>query len=323
MKNFIGILKKGASAKNSLRSLLAVLLLTCGVQNAIALGVCDYPSTSGKVNIDRQITALQSQPVGTVLGSYTYNQRVVLANNCAGQYKKNNVINSSVYSALSDSRTYKSGIEGVGIRVTIDDMPINSGFIDQTFEGDGTSPIYLTNVQVDFIKTGNIVPGNAISGNLVSVRMQDSTGTQNVFDMNIGTVVVKQASCEITGNSAIPVPMGIAKKEDFTGKNSTLKPVNVQIPLQCYADTTVNISFDAASTLGNGIIDLTKGGAEGVGIQLKMSDKVVVFDQKTFVTKTTQEGAFNIPLTAAYIQTADTIKPGIANAVANFTVTYE
>jgi len=54
-----------------------------------------------------------------------------------------------------------------------------------------------------------------------------------------------------------------------------------------------------------------------------MSDKVVVFDQKTFVTKTTQEGAFNIPLTAAYIQTADTIKPGIANAVANFTVTYE
>lgn len=323
MKNFIAILKKRVSAKNSLLSLLAVLLLTCGVHNAMALGLCDYPSTFGKVTIDRQITAIQSQPVGTVLATYTYNQRALLANNCGGQYKKNSFVNSSVYPGLSDGMTFNSGIEGVGIRVTIDALPVYSGFIDKTFEGDGTSPIYLSNVKVDFIKTGNIVPGNAISGNLAYVRMVDTAGEQMVFDVNIGTVVVKQASCEITGNSAIPVPMGIAKKEDFTGKNSTLKPVNVQIPLQCYADTTVNISFDAASTLGNGIIDLTKGGAEGVGIQLKMNDKVVVFDQKTFVTKTTQEGAFNIPLTAAYIQTADTIKPGIANAVANFTVTYE
>lgn len=323
MKNFIAILKKSVSAKNSLRSLLAVLLLTCGVHNAMALGRCDYPSTFGKVTVDRQITAIQSQPVGTILGSYTYNQQVVLANNCAGEYNKANIANTSAYLPLSDSMTYESGIEGVGIRVAIDGLSVFRGFIYNTVEGDGTSPIYLTNVKVDFVKTGNIVPGNAISGNLVYIRMQDSKGEETVFDVNIGTVVVKQASCEITGNSAIPVPMGIAKKEDFTGKNSTLKPVNVQIPLQCYADTTVNISFDAASTLGNGIIDLTKGGAEGVGIQLKMNDKVVVFDQKTFVTKTTQEGSFNIPLTAAYIQTADDIAPGPANAVANFTVTYE
>lgn len=324
MKNLYAILKKTGSGKMGIRSILAVLLLICGVHNAMALGVCNYPSTFGKVTVDRQITAMQSQPVGSVLASYTYNQLNVLANSCTGDYELNSIPNLSAFpSSLTNNSIYNSGVTGVGIRVTIDYQQVNPIHVIQIHTGDGTTPIYLSNVKVEFVKTGEIVPGNVTTGNLASVVMEDSAGNKDVFKVNIGTVVIKQASCEITGSSAIPVPMGEAKKEDFSGKNSTLPPVDIKIPLQCYADTTVNISFDAQSSLGNGIIDLTKGGAEGVGIQLKLNSKLVEFDKKTFVTKTTQEGAFDIPLTAAYIQTADTIKPGVANAVANFTVTYE
>lgn len=324
MKNLYAILKKTGSGKMGIRSILAVLLLICGVHNAMALGVCNYPSTFGKVTVDRQITAMQSQPVGSVLATYTYNQLNVLANSCTGDYMLNNIPNLSTFpGSLTNNSIYKSGVEGVGIRVTIDYRQVNPLHTIQIQTGDGTTPIYLSNVKVEFVKTGEIVPGKVTTGNLASVVMEDSAGNKDVFKVNIGTVVIKQASCEITGSSAIPVPMGEAKKEDFSGKNSTLPPVDIKIPMQCYADTTVNISFDAQSSLGNGIIDLTKGGAEGVGIQLKLNSKLVEFDKKTFVTKTTQEGAFDIPLTAAYIQTADTIKPGVANAVANFTVTYE
>jgi type 1 fimbria pilin len=35
------------------------------------------------------------------------------------------------------------------------------------------------------------------------------------------------------------------------------------------------------------------------------------------------QGDFNIPLSAAYIQTEDKITPGDANAVANFTISYQ
>ncbi|WP_112198452.1 MULTISPECIES: fimbrial protein [unclassified Rahnella] len=325
MKNLYAILKKTGFGKMGIRSILAVLLLICGVHNAMALGVCDYPSTFGKVTVDRQITAMQSQPVGSVLATNTYKQLNLLANSCTGDYMLNNIPNTSAFpnGGLATNGIYNSGVTGVGIRVTINYQQVYPVYIVQTHTGDGTTPIYLSNVKVEFVKTGEIVPGKVTSGNLASVVMVDSAGNKDVFKVNIGTVVIKQASCEITGSSAIPVPMGDAKKEDFSGKNSTLPPVDIKIPLQCYADTTVNISFEAQSSLGNGIIDLTKGGAEGVGIQLKLNSKLVEFDKKTFVTKTTQEGAFDIPLTAAYIQTADTIKPGTANAVANFTVTYE
>ncbi|QQN35999.1 fimbrial protein [Rahnella aceris] len=324
MKNLYAILKKTGSGKMGIRSILAVLLLICGVHNAMALGVCNYPSTFGKVTVDRQITAMQSQPVGSVLATNTYNQLNLLANSCTGDYMLDNIPNLSAFpSSLTNNSIYNSGVTGVGIRVTINYQQVNPVHVVQTKTGDGTTPFYVSNVKVEFVKTGEIVPGKVTTGNLASVVMMDSAGKKDVFKVNIGTVVIKQASCEITGSSAIPVPMGDAKKEDFSGKNSTLPPVDIKIPLQCYADTTVNISFDAQSSLGNGIIDLTKGGAEGVGIQLKLNSKLVEFDKKTFVTKTTQEGAFDIPLTAAYIQTADTIKPGVANAVANFTVTYE
>lgn len=90
-----------------------------------------------------------------------------------------------------------------------------------------------------------------------------------------------------------------------------------------HAQTRVNINFDAKSSQGNGIIDLTAGGAEGVGIQLKLNSTPVIFNKTLFAAQATEQGAFNIPLTAAYIQTADDIAPCSANAVANFTVTYE
>jgi len=60
-----------------------------------------------------------------------------------------------------------------------------------------------------------------------------------------------------------------------------------------------------------------------VGIQLKLRDTRVDFDHTLFVAQATEQGNFNIPLSAAYIQTADKIKPGDANAVANFTISYQ
>ncbi|UHM91708.1 fimbrial protein [Rahnella victoriana] len=319
MNNFIGNIKKLGTANNSLRSLLAVLLLICGTHNAMALGVCDYPATFGKLTLNQEIADTGNLPVGAVLGGYSMSQRYTLANSCTGDYRQYTTGTFPVY----DSTTYKSGVTGVGIRVLINNelVPTNNNI--KNLSGDGSTPIVIRKVEVNFVKTGDIVPGSVTPGKLTQVSFEDSAGTKEVFSVEIGTVVVKARSCEITGSSAIPVPMGVAQKEDFGGINSTLTPVNVQIPLQCHTDTTVNIKFDALSSLGNGIIDLAEGGAEGVGIQLKMNDKPVEFDTKTFVTKTTKEGTFNIPLTAAYIRTDQVIKAGEAKAVANFTITYE
>ncbi|MFP2422371.1 fimbrial protein [Pseudescherichia vulneris] len=321
MKNFSTMYKKIGSVRNCLWSLLAVLFLTCGINNAMALGTCSFPATFGKITINKEMTAAAELPVGATISSFSSSQQYTMANYCTGDYIQNNMING-IFPAI-DGFTRESGIAGVGLRVVVNNAMVYRYTTNQPISGDGSTPIYIQMVRVDFIKTGDITPGPMTSGQLMRTRLEDSSGARDTFSIDIGNVIVKQPSCYITGNSAIPVTMGTAKREDFKGINSTLTPVNVQIPLQCSAYTDVNISFDATSTHGNGIIDLAKGSAEGVGIQLKLNDKVVEFDKKTLVAQTTQQGRFNIPLTAAYIQTEEVITTGTANAVANFTVTYE
>jgi type 1 fimbria pilin len=322
MTNFIGILKKISSAKNGLRSLLAVLLMTCGVHNALALGVCTYPSTQPQITLNMDLTSQQDWSNGLVIGEVVFSQPYKVAENCSGDYQMTKSPNTSVYPA-STSTIFKSGVEGVGLRITIGNTTLSAGTNQTSATGDGSTPINLQDIDVEIIKTGKIVPGALTPGKLASVEIKDSKGAKQVLTVNIGSINIKEAACEITGSSTIPVSMGKVNKTDFTGKNSALTPVNVQIPLQCNAGSRVNVLFDAKSSLGNGIIDLTAGGAEGVGIQLKLNNTPVVFNNTLFVATAGEQGAFNIPLTAAYIQTTDTIKPGTANAVANFTVTYE
>lgn len=322
MKNFCNILRKIGSGKSGLLSFLAVVLLVGGVNNAMALGVCSYPSTQPQVTVNQNLTAQQDSPVGSTIATVTYNQQYKVAENCSGEYQMTKLANTAAYPATG-SMMYETGIDGVGVRIKIDGYNVTTTSYSTGGTGDGISPIYLQDVVLYFVKTGEITPGTATPGKLATIEMKDNAGTKQVFNLNMGSVTVKQASCEITGSSAIPVPMGDVMKEDFQGKNSTLTPQNINIPLQCSAGTKVNINFDAKSSEGNGIIDLTAGGAEGVGIQLKLNSTPVIFNKTLFVAQATEQGAFNIPLTAAYIQTSDTIKPGIANAVANFTVTYE
>lgn len=323
MKNFYSIFKTPGLAKTGLRSLLAVFILLCGINNAMALGVCSYIASPVIKTVNRDFTVQQDAPVGSSLSTVSWTMQYKIAESCTGEYLTADAFNKSVFPSVNSS-TVSSGVPGIGIRVKINGTSLSTGAPSM---GGGTSynsdPIYIQGIEVEFVKTGDVVPGTVTSGKLANVLLEDKTGTQEVLVVNIGTVNVKQASCDITGSSAIPVPMGNVMLEDFNGKNSTLPPTEITIPLQCSADTRVNISFDAQSSLGNGIIDLAKGGAEGVGIQLKYKDTPVEFNKAIFVATATQQGVFNIPLTAAYIQTENTINTGVANAVANFTVTYE
>lgn len=219
---------------------------------------------------------------------------------------------------------FRSGVVGVGLKIQIQGQQMSSTSLKTSLPHNGSDPVYNPEIKVTLVKTGNITPGSVTQGEVISLKGTNSDNQQYaLLNANITGGVVTQASCEITGSSIIPVNMGEARTNDFSGKGSTLPPKLVQIPLMCDSGTKVNISFAATSSLGNGIIDLTAGGAEGVGIQLKLHGTPVDFDKAMFVAQASEQGAFTIPLTAAYIKTSDTIKTGAANAVANFTITYE
>jgi type 1 fimbria pilin len=71
--------------------------------------------------------------------------------------------------------------------------------------------------------------------------------------------------------------------------------------------------------------------ASGIGIQVLNGNTVisygpdssVVGNPNQWLAGSTGNGTFNIPLTARYAQTAPTVKPGTANGIATFTMSYQ
>lgn len=239
-----------------------------------------------------------------------------------GTFNESGSVNQTSYRSLDGNQIYASGVEGVGIKVKVRGEYVRTGGYrwETTVDSDGAIR-YNPELEVILVKTGAITPGTLALGPLFTVAINNSNEPALTYNLSSGNIM--QASCEVTGSSRIPVQMGEAKVSDFHGKGSTLTPVNIQIPLQCNSNAKVHISLAATSSQGKGIIDLASGGAQGVGIQLKLHSAPIEFERTLFVAQATEQGNFSIPLTAAYMQIGDKITPGDANAVANFTITYE
>lgn len=249
---------------------------------------------------------------------------IIIAEGCDDIIRQRVAVNVASYPMMSGG-IFATGVQGVGMRIRINDVDLTTAtsFTEYSATTGANLTRYNPKIEVTLFKTGTIVPGPMNLGNLLTVAKYSGTQFVDALSYNIASGVITQSSCELTGASAIPVNMGEVKGNDFNGKGSTLKPVEIKIPLQCDAGTRVNINLDATSSQGNGIIDLAKGGAEGVGIQLKVNDTPALFNRRIFIAEATEQGAFNIPLTAAYIQTDDIIRSGNVSAIANFTITYE
>lgn len=311
---------------NKLKTGLLVAILGSLALSGRVFAECELPSGAAlteSISLGG-MTVQRDLPIGAEIARKMIPANsILIANKCPAQAFSKLSAYTGSYPPAGDGVMFASGVAGVSLKIMLADRDVGYTTTTMGALSDGSSPIYNKQFEVRLIKTGTITPGTLTLAAIAKEGLSGDGVIEDAIIYNLTSGSITQASCEITGSSAIPVNMGEAKANDFQGKNSTLSPVNIQIPLQCDSGAKVNISFAAASSQGNGIIDLTSGGAEGVGIQLKLHDTPVNFDQTLFVAQATEQGAFTIPLTAAYIQTADVIKPGAANAVANFTVTYQ
>lgn len=300
--------------------LLATLTISTHVlADCAALGsVTNRSINMGNITVQRDL------PVGAEIYSKIIPaESTPVSGVCSvGSFRQSITVNQASYRSSNGADTYDSGVSGVGIKVKVNGQYVPSSGYQWVNDISNEGMIrYNPQIEVILVKTGNVISGPLALGPLLSIGINNSNDAALTYSLSSGNVT--QASCEITGASRIPVHMGEAKVNDFQGKGSSLTPVNVQIPLQCDSNAKVNISFSASSSQGNGIIDLASGGAQGVGIQLKLHDTPVDFNRTLFVAQASEQGRFIIPLTAAYMQIADNIVPGDANAVANFTITYE
>lgn len=148
----------------------------------------------------------------------------------------------------------------------------------------------------------------------------------NVAVINL-TVTAKALTCTVTTPS-INVNMGKVKASEFTGLLTAGGDVQeFNIGLKCSVNTPISVQIDGTNPANKalGILFLTDATnmASGVGLQILDGTGTNPVRLGTAISAGIKSGTVSLPYKARYYQIANSIKPGVANATATFTITYK
>lgn len=261
-----------------------------------------------------------SVPAGAAVGSVIFEQQIKLNSqvfsikcDAVGDfYRRWEYASLPLPETSSGSQTYKTGIEGIGVRFHTGNFNFpsylkakkclaanNIQFCDYT-EG------WTANSTLQFVKTGNVVSSGTIPAVNIPVALytagQDGSMV-NIYQINVsGSLTVNVPTCDIsTASQSMVVPMGKHHVADFSGIGSGTEWKNASIVLNnCghfYGNSSTPItSFDGTSniplaglTSNAAVVSLTpldgkiksedgvmalssSSSATGIGIQLSSSE---------------------------------------------------
>ena len=184
---------------------------------------------------------------------------------------------------------------------------------------------------VTFYKTAEVTgTGQVVSLNVASFILKNNKTTwfSPESRINIGTFAVNTVSCTL-GSKAISVDMGTVNARAFNGPGTWPTDKNTRafsIPVLCQKGVAINFQIDGnAKDPSRGLLNLSAdtSAAKGVALQLLYDDQPLPLSSRVKWQTTAADGNYAIPLKARYLQTDASVTPGVANAAATFTVTYQ
>lgn len=265
----------------------------------------------------------------------------------------------SNYTDPTYGKVYKTPIQGVGVVYTVGStrpLPFSVGPYSTSVNVGVTPEGTVTNYNIRLIKISDPMGTGTINGSdlptsAVFIRNAANTVKLNLSNNTIaGQVVIAPSTC-ITPDR--PISMGTHLTTELKGKGSTTSQwVGFQIQLNnCpayfgYKSTTTSYDRGTVSTVisrlnsiqysiapsngvadgPNGVMNLSNGGASGIGIQLANSAGTPLqFNTKIdsgLSLNQANSASYVINLNARYFQTGTSVTAGAANATATVTLTY-
>lgn len=286
------------------------------------------------INVDPTV------PVGTSLWSANVSVGATTADSCIGGTAT--LTYNGVGARENTWYTYQTAVPGIGVRMKYLSGSMSNGtWFPWSWTANWTiGTIGAHTLFVEFIKTGPITVSGSVSGllatwdtNLVAAPVWGQYVWSSPVMFNVAV-----PTCTVTTPS-ISVPMGSIPVSSFTGVGSTSGGQPLNISLSCAGGvsgsyTNVYTTLTDATNPANvsDTLSLTAAStATGVGIQVLNGATVVSYGPDSNTAGNTNQwfagaamnGAFNIPLTARYVQTSSTVTPGTANGRATFTMNYQ
>ncbi|MDW8847672.1 fimbrial protein [Erwinia sp. MMLR14_017] len=181
----------------------------------------------------------------------------------------------------------------------------------------------ITRTFLDLFQVGSLVVG--------------SDETYVVTNLRNNAVTVKDETCTVASNTNQEVPLGSYSASTSSGLGAgigqTSSAIAFNVQLNCEAllsgtfDVMMQFDGDASSGLSDmGVVALNSTStASGVGVQILNENQQPIALAAPFSVASYPLSAalVTVPLYARYYQTAATVNPGTANAVATYTISYQ
>lgn len=327
--------------------------LAAGLMLTAAKGALAYTCTTvtTSTTIQPQTLAVQRDlPVGGLIAQVVSD--VVTSFKCSNEapaltYQEVGIKGYGTYAGDFDGkRVWKTDIDGIGYAIGVGIVNGCGAGLERWVNGTNVdnpnhrlycavNGIFSTQPMqhkalINFYKTASSTGTGTVSGKLMGafiLRNNQSTW-QTEAQFSIGSVAVEKLSCTL-GSAAINVPMGNVPVSAFKGPGTaqpSFRDRAFSIPLTCPKGASINLKLDGTAydaSQGMLKLDSDASSATGVAIQVLYDDKPVEL-AKNFKWQTTDaEGTYSIPLKARYVQTDNSVTPGVANGSATFTLTYQ
>ena len=252
---------------------------------------------------------------------------------------------NGVTGATGPYNTYRTSIPGIGFRLSYSgsNVPANmKGYWPLSVSHGTQASVELYNypndIKIELIKIGEIKSGGVMTGEIAVGYFKGTYKYMSYVLDPPANFQLQTPTCKVTTPS-VDVFLGNVSVSSFNGVGQTSPAAPLNISLTCSGGavgvgTSVFVTLTDQTSPGNVSNTLTLSSAstaKGVGIQVLNGttvisygpDSNVVGNKNQWLAGTTSNGVFNIPLTARYVQTDTTVKPGSANGRATFTMSYQ
>ena len=237
---------------------------------------------------------------------------------------------------------YLTGVPGVGFAFMAEDRDSGPMKIVTTGVTVLHGPVYPglptwgARGRVFFVVIGAVSGGTVIPRTFSGLNLYTNA---TFHAINFGSIEIgppSKPTCTVSTPS-VAIALGAVESRAFTGINSVAGSATDTIILQCAGgsggrlDVLVALTDQTQPSNRSDRLTLTATSkARGVALQLLFGDRVISYgpDSATvgaphqWLAGSTDNGTFQIPLTARFIQTSKSIHPGPANGLATFTLTY-
>jgi len=198
---------------------------------------------------------------------------------------------------------------------------------------------FTLTVPFRIVKTSSsLTPVARTNLSLFKVGSQAAGSDANYVASNLRTyVTVTDETCTVAGNANQEVPLGsysVSKSSGLgsgIGQTSSAIPFSIQLNCEALLSGTFDVmmQFDGDTVSGlsdSGVVALNSTStASGVGVQILNGNQQPIALATPFAVASypLSSALVTVPLYARYYQTASTVSPGTANAVATYTISYQ